>query len=221
MEAINPNSENILILALTGSVLSGVWLAYKLKLFKSFSHINDEKKILLPSFLFLFSPFLLPFIFSYKNMLPQSPGIYIVLSAIVSGVMLITSNFINNNFQLDREKEQGIRQQESDHQKWYREKIYDSYRTSIQVLTKIMQKRHEMDTKSIFTEDEHITLEKLYLEFSSEFAIIIAGYPNKESEEFKEKIAEINEYMQKKPLIARVIITKMMEDDSRIKNISK
>jgi len=220
MKPINYESANILILALTGSVLSGAWLAYKLKLFKSFSTINDEKKILLPSFLFLVSPFLLPFLFTHY-MLPQSPGIYIVLSAIVSGIMLITSNFINNNFQLEREKQQGIRQQENEHQKWYREKIYDSYRTSIQILTKIMQGRHEMDTKSIFTEDEHITLEKLYLEFSSEFAIIIAGYPNKESEEFKEKIANINKYMQKKPLIARVIITEMMEHDSRIKNISK
>src|SRR4028118_37885 len=220
MEPLNYESENILILALTGSILSGAWLAYKLKLFKFFIAINDERKILLPSFLFLLSPFLLPFIFTH-NMLPQSPGIYIVLSAIVSGIMLITSNFINNNFQLEREKQQGIQQQENEHQKWYREKIYDSYRTSIQILTKIMQGRHEMETKSIFTEDEHINLEKLYLEFNSEFEIIIAGYPDKKSEEFKEKIANINEYMQKKPLIARIIITEMMEHDSRIKRVNK
>lgn len=221
MEIINSDSKNILILALTGSVLSGTWLVYRLKLFKFFTTINDEKKILLPSFLFLFSPFLLPFIFNHKNMLPQSPGIYIVLSAIVSGIMLITSNFINNKFQLEREKQQGIQQQESDHQKWYREKIYDSYRTSIQLLTKIVQGRHERDTKSIFTEDEHINLEKLYFEFNSEFEIVIAGYPDKDSEEFKEKMANIRKYMQAKPLIARIIITEMMNHDSRIKNVSK
>jgi hypothetical protein len=220
MEPINYESENILILALAGSILSGAWLAYQLKLFKFFSTINDEKKILLPSFLFLISPFLLPFIFSH-NMLPQSPGVYIVLSAIVSGIMLIASNFINNQFQLEREKQQSIRQQENDHQKWYREKIYDCYRTSIQVLTKIVQGRHEMNTKSIFTEDEHIALEKLYHEFNSEFAIIIAGYPNKESEEFIERMADIRKYMQEKPLIARIIITEMMEHDSRIKNVSR
>jgi hypothetical protein len=220
MEPINYESENILILALTGSILSGAWLAYKLKLFKSFSTINDEKNILLPSFLFLVSPFLLPFIFTH-NMLPQSPGIYIVLSAIVSGIMLITSNFINNKFQLEREKQQGIRQQQSDQQKWYREKIYDSYKTSIQVLTKIIQGRYEIETRNRVTQDEFINIDKLYLEFNSEFQIIIAGYPNKDSEEFKEKMANINKYMQENPSIARLIITEMMENDSRIKNISK
>lgn len=158
-------------------------------------------------------------------MLSQLPGIYIILAAVVSGVLLIINNLvitsINNNFQLKREKQQGIRQQESEQQKWYREKIYDSYRTSIQVLTKIMQGRHEMDTKSIFTEDEHINLEKLYFEFNSEFEIIIAGYPGKDSEEFKEKVANIKKHMQKKPLIARVIITEMMEHDSRIKSVNE
>ena len=158
-------------------------------------------------------------------MLSQSPGIYIILAAVVSGVLLIINNLlvtsINNNFQLEREKQQGIRQQESERQKWYREKIYDSYRTSIQVLTKIVQGRHEMDTKSRFTEDEHINLEKLYFEFNSEFEIIIAGYPGKDSEEFKEKMANIKKYMQEKPLIARVIITEMMEHDSRIKGVNE
>ncbi len=220
MEPINYESENILILALTGSILSGAWLGYKLKLFKSFSTINDEKNILLPSFLFLVSPFLLPFVFTH-NMLPQSPGIYIVLSAIVSGIMLITSNFINNNFQLEREKQQGIRQQENEHQKWYREKIYDSYKTSIRVLTKIVQERHEIDTTGYSTQDKYINVEKLYHEFNSEFEMIMAGYPNKDSEEFKEKMANIRKYMQEKPLIARIIITEMMEHDSRIKNISE
>ncbi|MEG4626340.1 hypothetical protein Q5691_18885 [Microcoleus sp. w1-18aA5] len=158
-------------------------------------------------------------------MLSQAPGIYIVLAALISSTLLIINNLvvtsINNNFQLEREKQQGIRQQESERQKWYREKIYDSYRTSIQVLTKIVQGRHEMDTKSIFTEDEHINLEKLYFEFNSEFEIIIAGYPGKDSEEFKEKMANIQKYMQKKPLIARVIITEMMQHDSRIKGVNE
>jgi len=158
-------------------------------------------------------------------MLSQSPGIYIVLAAVVSGALLIINNFlmtsINNKFQLDREKQQGIRQQESERQKWYREKIYNSYRTSIQVLTKIVQGRHEIDLRNMATQDEYINLDKLYFEFNSEFAIIIAGYPGKDSEEFKEKMAKINKYMQDKPLIARVIITEMMEHDSRIKGVNE
>jgi uncharacterized protein YnzC (UPF0291/DUF896 family) len=60
-------------------------------------------------------------------MLSQSPGIYIILAAVVSGVLLIINNLlvtsINNNFQLEREKQQGIRQQESERQKWYRKKF--------------------------------------------------------------------------------------------------
>lgn len=220
METINPDSKNVLILALTGSVLSGAWLVYKLKLFRFYTNINDEKKILLPSFLFLFSPFLLPFIFSH-NMFSESPGIYIVLSAVVSGIMLLTSNFINNNFQLEREKQQGIRQQESDQKKWYREKIYDSYKTLIQVLTKIIQERHEMNARNRVTQDEYINLEKLYFEFNSELGLILAGYPGKDSEEFKEEIAKINKYMQSEPLIAQIIIRKIMENDSRIKNVNE
>jgi uncharacterized protein YnzC (UPF0291/DUF896 family) len=100
-------------------------------------------------------------------MLSQSPGIYIILAAVVSGTLLIINNLlvtsINNNFQLEREKQQGIRQQESERQKWYREKIYDFYRTSIQVWTKIVQAQHEIDLRNMATQDEYINLDKLYL----------------------------------------------------------
>jgi sensor domain CHASE-containing protein len=155
----------------------------------------------------------------------SQPGLPIILAAfissILSGTLLIVNNIINNKFQLEREKQQGIRQQESDQKKWYREKIYDSYKTSIRVLTKIVQERHEIDTTDYSTQDKYINVEKLYHEFNSEFEMIMAGYPNKDSEEFKEKMANIRKYMQEKPLIARIIITEMMEHDSRIKNISE
>ncbi len=157
-------------------------------------------------------------------MLSQSPGIYIILAAVVSGVLLIINNLLVtsiNNFRLEREKQQGIRQQESERQKWYREKIYDSYRTSIQVLTKIVQGQHEIELGNMATQDRYINLDKLYFEFNSEFAIIIAGYPGKDSKEFQEKMAKINKYMREKPLIARVIITEMMEHDSRIKGVNE
>lgn len=220
MQTINPESKNILILALTGSILSGAWLAYKLKLFNCFSTINDEKKILVPSFLFLFSPFILPFIFS-RYMFPQSPGIYIILSAIVSGIMLLTSNFINNKFQLKREEQQRIWQEKSEQQKWFREKIYDSYKISIQVLTKIIQERHEIDFGNMRNQDKFINLNKLYLEFNSEFEIIMIDYPDKDSEEFKERYELMRKYMQENPSIARIYFTGIMKHDSRIKSMNK
>jgi hypothetical protein len=62
MQEINSASQNILILALIGITLPGMWLAYRLNLFKFFGVINDTNKILLPSFLLLFCPFFVPFI---------------------------------------------------------------------------------------------------------------------------------------------------------------
>jgi hypothetical protein len=239
MEQINPDSENILILAVTGSVLSGIWLAYKLNLFKVISTI-DEKKILLPSFLFLISPFLFPFIFKIifnNNMLSQPTAINGgILGAVIAGIFLMINTqwmtSVNNKlqlereeqqrtWQLEREKQQRIWQEESDNKRWDREKIYDSYKTSIQVLTKIMQKQYELQTTYDVDQDESINLEKLYFEFNSEFEIIRAGYADKDSEEFKEKMANIKKDLQVKPLLALTIITEMMENDSRIKVINK
>ena len=220
MQTINPESKNILILALSGSILSGTWLAHKLKLFNFFSTINDENKILLPSFLFLFSPFILPFIFSHY-MFSQSPGIYIILSAIVSGIMLLTSNFINNKFQLEREEKQRLWQEKSEQQKWFREKIYDSYKTSIQLLTQIIQEQHEIEFGNMRDQDKFINLNKLYLEFNSEFEIIMIDYPDKHSEEFKKIYELMRQHMQKKPSIARIYFTEIMKHDSRIKSMNK
>ena len=101
METINSDSKNILILALTGIILSGTWLAYRLNLFTFLSTINDEKKILLPSFLFLFSPFLLPFIFSHP--LPGALPSIIPVSTFIIGQLLAELN--NKKMLLTQEKE--------------------------------------------------------------------------------------------------------------------
>jgi hypothetical protein len=151
----------------------------------------------------------------------QSPGIYIVLSgvvaAIISGAFSLWRDSINDKLQLEREKQQHTWQQESDQKEWYREKIYDSYKTSIQVLTKIVQERYVLENTYDVSQDEDINLEKLYFEFNSEFEMITAGYPDKNSEEFKERITDIRKYIKEKPVLARNIISEMMEDDSRIK----
>lgn len=158
-------------------------------------------------------------------MLPQSPGIYIICAALISGLLTLASSLlttlISNRYQLERKKQQGLRQQESDRQKWYREKIYDSYQTSIQVLTKIIQQHNTNNKKARIGVDHWIELENLYLEFQSVFQIIIAGYPEKDSEDFKKELDKINESLQEMPLLARYIVTSMMERDSRIKGLDK
>lgn len=101
MQAISSDSQNILTLALLGTLLSGTWLAYNLGLFTFFSAINDEKKIVLPSFLFLLSPFLFPFIFSHP--LPGAlPSIMPVITFIV-GQLLAESN--NKKILSEKERE--------------------------------------------------------------------------------------------------------------------
>jgi hypothetical protein len=157
-------------------------------------------------------------------MLSQSPGIYIILAAVVSGTLLIINNLwltsINNKFQLEREKQQSIRQEESERQKWYREKIYDSYRSSIKLLREMMQIQYEIEQNHMVSEAKGIEFHKLALELMSEFDIIIHSYPAQDFKEFEEKITEFTEHLETNTLRARSILNKIMENDSRIKNIN-
>jgi hypothetical protein len=157
-------------------------------------------------------------------MLSQSRGIYILSASVISSLLLIFNNLwltkINNKFQLERENQQRNWQEERERQKWYREKTYDSYRTSIQVLTKIIQVRYEIehDNDKFY---QNSVLPNLYFEFTSEFFIIIGGHPNKDTEEFKEKINEIVEYMKEDTVLARLMMTEIMQEDPRIKDVNK
>jgi len=177
-------------------------------------------------------------------MLSQLSSINFLLSgaiaALISGIILLTSNFINNKLQLEREKEQriwqlerekqqGIWQDESDQKKWYREKIYDAYRRSIEVLTQMIQEDSEirlyddMDNAEKITLSKRMNIVKLTSAFFAELNIIRADHPDKDSKEFKDKINEIEEiYINNNKFIeTQVIITKMIENDSRIKNVIK
>jgi hypothetical protein len=144
-------------------------------------------------------------------MLPQSTGIYIILSAVVSGIMLLTSNSINNKFQLEREKEQRNWQEKNDQQKWYQEKIYTSYTKTLQILTNIIKVRINDPTLS------SLNMIELFIEFDSELSLIISGHPDKHSNEFKEKIFEIRKSFEPEPWVGRDTLIEIMEQDSRIK----
>lgn len=159
-----------------------------------------------------------------------------LVGAIFSSVSLLISNHINNNFQLKREREQRIWQAETDRQKWYREKIYESYIRAINILTKLIVHHAEnkilgteFDNDNIITDNDNIIIDNDYItdkevhyikltwEFLSEFDIIIASYPDKETEQIKEKVAEIYNNLDEAPTIVRKVITELMELDSRIK----
>ena len=155
----------------------------------------------------------------------SQPGLPIVLAAVISsilsGTLLIVSNVINNKFQLEREKQQGIRQQESDLKKWYREKVYDSYSKISQLLTEMMQIEFEVKNNYMTSENQSIKAYRLSLELMSEFERIVYGYPAEEFEEFEKKIDEFNKHLATNSIQAKGIIIEIMENDSRIKNINK
>lgn len=162
-------------------------------------------------------------------MLSQSPGIYILLGAIlgsiISGSLLIINTSVNNRFQLQREKEQRIWQEKSEQQKWYREKIYDSYKKLIQILTQIQQIKfqiEELKENNILPSPSRYTeLNILYFEFNSEYSIIIAGHPEKDSEKLYQKRGTIELSLKEQPLSVQNIITEIMIDDPRIKDMNK
>lgn len=165
------------------------------------------------------------------NIFSLESGIYIcigtVSASLITGFLLIINNSINNSrnneFQLKRENLQRIWQEESERKRWYREKIYDCYRTSIYVLTKLIQRHFEYEVnlsmKKVITQDI-IDIEKLSLEFYSEFTIVVAGYPYKDSEEFNETLSKITVNLRNEPIVARTMVAEFMENDTRIKGIN-
>ena len=171
------------------------------------------------------------------------------LGAVISSIFLIINNrwmsSVNNKFQLEREKEQRtwqlerekeqrtwqlerekeqrIWQEESNNRRWDREKTYDSYKKLIQALTNIIQLQADIKDKDEPTDDEYNNFRNLYVEFGSEFTMIMTGHPDKDSKEFEETKAKIFSEaldLDKDSLLARKMITKMMENDSRINIIS-
>lgn len=148
-----------------------------------------------------------------------------IISSIVSGIIVTLNNYwmnsANNKFQLEREKEQGIRQQESDQQRWYREKVYDSYRKGIQLLTEMMQVEYEIENKYNIDETTSVSFHKLSIELMSEFELIIYDYPVEDYEEYDEKITKYSECFGVNTLEARSIFIELMQNDSRIININK
>jgi hypothetical protein len=100
MQTINSDPNSILISASIGLFLSGTWLFYNLDLFR-FININDEKKILIPSFLFITLPFLFPFLFTHP--LPGALPSLLPVTTFIIGQLLAESN--NKKLLSGKEKE--------------------------------------------------------------------------------------------------------------------
>ncbi|MEG4627912.1 hypothetical protein Q5691_26960 [Microcoleus sp. w1-18aA5] len=104
MQTINSDPNNILISASIGVFLSGTWLLYNLGLFR-FISINDEKKILIPTFLFVITPFLFPFLFTHP--LPGALPSLLPVTTFIIGQLLAESN---NKKQLSEKEKEIIHQ---------------------------------------------------------------------------------------------------------------
>ncbi len=157
--------------------------------------------------------------------LPQ--GIYIlfgsvlgaVLGAIISGTLLLINTSINNKFQLERENQQRIWQEKSERQKWFREKIYENYRKTIQILTHIIHLQLEIEPENKVNKTQNFF--NLYYEFSSEFYMIIVGHPDINSEKINEQIIKVLDKVEKDPTAARLVMMEIMQQDPRIKNVNE
>jgi hypothetical protein len=154
-------------------------------------------------------------------MLFQSSNGYVVLSgllgAIISAIIALISICVNNNFQLKREEQQRIWQEKSDQEKWYREKVYASYTKAIQILTEIIKQRFNEENDNINL--SKLSMIKLFIEFDSEYIMIIRSHPARHSKGFEEKISEIDKSVKEEPWIARDALIEIMEQDLRIKPV--
>ena len=152
----------------------------------------------------------------------SQPVINVILGAGLSGILLIISSLLmtwtNNKFQLDREKEQRMWQEKSDQEKWYREKVYASYTKAIQILTEIIKQRVNEVSDDI--NSPKLSMIKLFIEFDSEYIMIIRSHPDRDSNNFEQKISEIDKSIKEEPWIARDRLIEIMEQDSRIKPVN-
>lgn len=99
---------NIVLPAVLGLVMSGLWLAYKLGIFRYFKKINDEKEILWPSFFFLTSPFIFSIAFSEAGFgkFREIKGIDTFLTILTTATSIYTGNFLLENYRKKQKKKE-------------------------------------------------------------------------------------------------------------------
>lgn len=99
---------NTILPAILGLVISGLWLAYKLGIFRYLKKINDKKEILWPSFFFLTSPFIFSIAFSEAGFgkFREIKGIDTVLTILTTATSIYTGNFLLENYRKKQKKKE-------------------------------------------------------------------------------------------------------------------
>lgn len=99
---------NTILPAILGFVVSGLWLAYKLGIFRYLKKINDKKEILWPSFFFLTSPFIFSIAFSEAGFgkFKEIKGIDTVLTILTTAASIYTGNWFLENYRKKQKKEE-------------------------------------------------------------------------------------------------------------------
>lgn len=142
----------------------------------------------------------------------NSQGYQIVIAAVIGGGISLLTTWLNNKFQLRREEQQWLRQQEAERQKWYREQLYEIYKECISCLTKVS---NCYDFAS-FEDFEWCVEAEKYLN------LLLVNHQDKYSEPFYRLMEQITEFTSC-PEIPRELATSlkntvcsMMADDERI-----
>ncbi|HEY9875347.1 MAG TPA: hypothetical protein V6D12_18090 [Candidatus Obscuribacterales bacterium] len=129
-----------------------------------------------------------------------------LLAVIIGGIISFATTWLNNRYQLNREK-----------QNWYREQLYENYRKCISLLIKI---------QNLNSSAENLEEKRVFLTELKEYLVLLQiNYPSNKIKEYQELETEINEYLKVFPnvylnsasqkLLNRVI--ELLKNDLRLK----
>lgn len=119
----------------------------------------------------------------------NSQGYQLVIASLIGGAISLLTTWLNNRFQLQREHQQWLRQQEAEQQKWYREQMYEIYKQCIFYLTKVVRGPQIGDVSTTLgwcTEAEQ------YL------TLLLINHLDKESESFRLLVEAIDSFSSRK-----------------------
>lgn len=129
-----------------------------------------------------------------------------LFAVLLGGFISLATTWLNNRYQLNREKEN-----------WYREQLYDNYRKCMSLLIKIQ----DLNSSAENLEEKR----KLFVDLKEYLILVQINYPPTKVKEYQEFETEINEYIKVFPnvylnfasqkLLNRVI--ELIKNDLRLK----
>lgn len=143
----------------------------------------------------------------------NSQGYQLVIAALIGGAISVFTTWLNNRFQLQREYQQWLRQQEAEQRKWYREQMHEIYKQCIFYLTKVIR---GPKTGDVSKTTELCTEAEKYL------VLLLANYPDKDSENFQTLVETIKNFESSGPerfdlaKDLRIRVSTLMLEDPRV-----